>query len=190
VAQWEGKGPREVAVAPDPAVWYHTGKPPVAVPWGLIRAPPKRFQPHALLATNLEPLPAQILSWFVRRWTMAGTLEEARAHLGRETQRPWRARALARPTPALLSRYSIVPLTAHLLSEQGLTSVRSTAWYRQTRPTFAEARALVRRQLWEHSSFSTSQQETEMRQIPRALFECFTEALCYAASLDKVELRN
>ena len=88
---------------------------------------------------------------------------------------------MARTTPARLSRYAIVALTAHLLIEKGLTSVRRTAWYRKTRPTFADAIALVRRQLWEHSSFSTSQQETEMRQMPRALLERFTEALCYAA---------
>ena len=88
---------------------------------------------------------------------------------------------MARTTPALLSLDAIVTLTAHLLIEKGLTSVRSTAWYRKTRPTFAEAIALVRRQWWEHRSFSTSQQDTEMIQIPRALLERFTEALCYAA---------
>jgi DDE superfamily endonuclease len=181
VAQWYGKGPREVEVATDTAVWYHTGKPPVAIRWVLIRDPQKRFKPQALLSTNLEHLPEQILSWFVRRWTMEVTFEEARAHLGMETQRQWSDRAIARTTPALLSLYSIVTLTAHLLIEKGLTSVRSTAWYRKTRPTFADAIALVRRQLWEHSYFSTSQQETEMIQIPRALLERFTEALCYAA---------
>ena len=62
-----------------------------------------------------------------------------------------------------------------------MTCVRSTAWYRKTRPTFADAIALVRRQLWEHLDFSMSQQETDMIKIPRALLERFTEALCYAA---------
>ena len=59
--------------------------------------------------------------------------------------------------------------------------MRSTAWYRKTRPTFADAIALVRRQLWEHIHFSTSQQETDMIKIPRALFERFIDAVCYAA---------
>jgi hypothetical protein len=36
--------------------------------------------------------------------------------------------------------------------------VRSTAWYHKTRPTFADALALVRRQLWDHLHFSMSQQ--------------------------------
>ena len=161
-------------------MWSHTGKPPVASRWGLMRAPKQACKPQAWLATNLEHTPEQILPWFVRRWTLAVTLEEARAQLGMETQRPWNARAIARTTPALLGRYSIVTLTAHLLIEQGTTSVRSTAWYCTTRPTFADALALVRRQLWEHLPFSMSHQETALIQIPRELFARFIDAVCYA----------
>jgi DDE superfamily endonuclease len=181
VDDWYGEGPREVDVATDTAVWYHTGKPPVAIRWVLIRDPQKCFKPQALLATNLEQTCEQILAWFVRRWTMEVTWEEARAHLGMETQRQWNDQAIARTTPALLSRYSIITLTAHLLIEKGATCVRSTAWYGKTRPTFSDAIAWVRRQLWEHIHFSMSQQETDMIKIPRALLERFTEALCYAA---------
>jgi hypothetical protein len=181
VEQWYGEGPREVEIATDTAVWYHTGKPPVAIRWVLIRDPQEDFKPQALLSTNLEHTPAQMLTWFVRRWTMEVTFEEARAHLGMETQRQWNDRAIARTTPALLSLYTIITLTAQLLIEKGVTCVRSTAWYRKTRPTFADAIALVRRQLWEHIHFSTSQQETDMIKIPRALFERFMDAVCYAA---------
>ena len=78
--------------------------------------------------------------------------------------------------PRLVSLYSIITLTAHLLIEKGETWVRSTAWYGKTRPTFADAIAWVRRHLWEHLHFSMSQQETDMIQIPRALLERFTEA--------------
>ena len=176
-----GEGPREVDVATDTAVWYHTGKPPVALRWVLMRDPQKCFTPQALLTTTLEQTCEQILAGFVRRWTMEGTWEEARAHLGMATQRQWHARAMARTTPALVSLYSIMTLTAHLLIEKGAVCVRSTAWYGKTRPTCADAIAWVRRQLWEHIHFSMSQQETDMIQIPRTLLERFTEALCYAA---------
>jgi len=181
IDDWYGKGPREVAVATDTAVWYHTGKPPVTIRWVLIRDPQEHFKPQALLSTQLEHTPAQMLTWFVRRWTMEVTWEEARAHLGMETQRQWNERAIARATPALVSLYSIITLTAHLLLEKGATCVRSTAWYSKTRPTFSDAMALVRQQWWEHIHFSMSQQETDMIKIPRALLERFTEALCYAA---------
>ena len=181
VEQWYGEGPREVEVATDTAVWYHTGKPPVAMRWVLIRDPQKVFRPQALLSTQLEHTPEQMLPWFVRRWTMEVTFEEARAHLGMETQRQWNARAIARTTPALLSLYSIITLTAQQLIDKSATCMRSTAWYRKTRPTFADAMALVRRQLWDHLHFSMSQQETDLIQIPRELFERFIDAMCYAA---------
>ena len=181
IDDWYGQGPREVEVATDTAVWYHAGKPPVAIRWVLIRDPHKRFKPQAVLSTNLEHTAEQMLTWFVRRWTMEVTFEEARAHLGMETQRQWNDRAIARATPALLSLFSIITLTAHLLIEQGMTCVRSTAWYSKPHPTFSDAIALVRRQLWDHIHFSTSQQETDMIKIPRALLDRFTEALCYAA---------
>ena len=181
VEQWYGEGPREVQVTTDTAVWYHAGKPPVAIRWVLIRDPQKEFDPQALLSTNLAHTPEQMLPWFVRRWTMEVTFEEARAHLGLETQRQWNERAIARTTPALLSLFSVIALTAHLLIHKGAAGVRSTAWYTKTRPTFSDAIALVRRHVWDHLHFSMSQQETDMIKIPRALFERFTEALCYAA---------
>ena len=99
VAQWYGEGPREVEVATDTAVGYPTGTPPVALRWVLIRDPHARCTPQAVLSTNLEHMPAQILTWFVRRWTMEVPFEEARAHLGMETQRQWHDRAIAHPRP-------------------------------------------------------------------------------------------
>jgi hypothetical protein len=181
VRQWYGQGPRVVEVTTDTAVWSHTGKPPVAMRWVLIRAPKKGFKPQALLSTHLDHTPEQRLLWFVRRWTMEVTFAEAQTHLGMETQRQWHERAIARTTPALLSLDAIITLTAQQLIEKGATCLHSTAWSSKTRPTFLEAMALVRQQLWEHIHFSMSPQETEMMQIPRALLERFTEALCYAA---------
>jgi hypothetical protein len=125
---WSGDGPREVAVATDPAVWSHAGMPPVASRWGLLRDPQEAFKPQAWLSTNVAQTPEQILTWFVRRWPMEVTFEEARAHLGMETQRPWNDRASARTTPAVLSRASIITLTAHLLIQQGVTHVKRPAW--------------------------------------------------------------
>ena len=116
-------------VATDTAVWYHAGKPPVPIRWVLIRDPHQSFESQALLSTNLDQTPEPILTWFIRRWTMEVTLEEAWAHLGLETQRQWHARAMARTTPALLSLYSIITLTAHQLLQKEFPTVRLTAWY-------------------------------------------------------------
>ena len=153
----------------------------MAIRWGLRRAPKKDFKPQALLSTNRVHTPEQMLSWFVRRWTMEGTFEEARTHLGMETQRQWHARAIARTTLALLSLYSIMTLTAQRLIEQGATCRRSTAWYRHPPPTFSDAMAWVRQHVWDPLHFSMSSQETDMIKMPRELFERFIDAVCYTA---------
>jgi hypothetical protein len=122
-----------------------------------MRDPSQCIEPQAVLSTNLDQTPEPILTWLIRRWSIEGTLEEARAHLGLETQRQWHARASARTTPALWRLYSIVTLTAHQLLQLEATSVRVTAWYPKLRPTCADAMALVRRHLWDHRHFATSQ---------------------------------
>ena len=115
-------------VGTDPAVWSHAGKPPLRLRWGLMRDPNQCFEPQAWLSTNLDQPPQQLLTWLIRRWTRAVTLEEARAHLGLEPQRQWPARAMARTTPALLRLSSIITLTAHQLLRQASPVVRVAAW--------------------------------------------------------------
>ena len=82
VSNWYGSGERTVEVASATAVWYHTGLPPVPMRWVLVRDPQEEFAPQALLCTDLAAEPAQILSWFVLRWQMEATFQEARRHLG------------------------------------------------------------------------------------------------------------
>ncbi len=176
-----GGGAREVEVCTETAVWYHTGLPPVALRWVLIRDPQGEFEPQALVSTQLEHTPAQMLEWFVRRWTMEVTFEEARAHLGLETQRQWSDLAIGRTTPALFGLYSLVTLMAHALLQSEARVVRIAAWYVKSRPTFADAIALVRRELWSSCHFAMSDPHAEMVKIPRSVFERLTDTVCYAA---------
>jgi hypothetical protein len=87
MATWYGEGECRIQIASNTAVWYHSGKPVVPIRWVLICDPERRFEPQALLATNLRLTPVQVPTSFVRRWQMEATFEEARAHLGVETQR-------------------------------------------------------------------------------------------------------
>jgi hypothetical protein len=57
----------------------------------------------------------QIVEWFVQRWHVEATFEEARSHLGIETQRQWSHLAILRTTPVLLGLFSLVALFAHHL---------------------------------------------------------------------------
>jgi hypothetical protein len=157
--------------------------------WVRIRDPHTCCEPPAWLSTNLDHPPEQLLTWLIRRWTLAVTREDARAHLGMETPRQWHARALARTPPALLRLYALITLIAHQLLRKESPIVRVTAWSSNIRPTCAEASAWGRRHLWDHMHCSTSPQETAMLKIPRVLFDRFIDVVCYAASVDKVELR-
>jgi hypothetical protein len=112
---------------------------------------------------------------------MEATFQEARRHLGVETQRQWSELAVRRTTPALLGLFSVVTLLAHRRMTQSTEVPRRTAWYRKPHPTFSDALALVRRELWAEETFCGLVQEAEMVKVPRAFVEHLTETLCYAA---------
>jgi hypothetical protein len=181
VPRWYGATARVIEVASGTAVWYHTGLPPVPIRWVLIRDPQGAFAPQALLCTQSEVPAPQIVSWFVLRWQLEVTYHEVRAHLGVETQRQWSDLAIGRTTPALLGLFSFVTLLAHDLSPSVPLPVQRAAWYPKTTPTFADALALVRRQLWAQTRFCISPPDPDVQQVPRALVDRLAELLCYAA---------
>jgi hypothetical protein len=181
VEHWYGGQKREVEVYTETAVWYCCRNMPVPIRWVLIRDPLGEFDPQALLSTNLNHTPLQILSWFVRRWRMEVTFEEARARLGIETQRQWSDLAIARTTPALFGLFSLVTLMADRLIKEEVKLVRAAAWYAKEQPTFSDAIAIVRRCLWGSCHFSTSSRNRDVLKVPRSLLERLTDAVCYAA---------
>lgn len=162
-------------------MWDHTGLPPVPLRWVLVRDPQGQFEPQALLCTDLVADPAQILAWFVLRWRLEVTFAEARRHLGVESQRQWSDLAILRTTPAWLGLSSPVALYAHPHMGPRRDLVRQAAWYHKPRPTFADALALVRRDLRGHAAFCMSDREPDLVKVPRALVERFADALCSAA---------
>ena len=82
----------------------------------------------------------------------------------------------------LLGLFSRITLAAHLLGENRLSTPRSAAWYVKSEPTFVDAIALVRRQLWIASeTFCTSSQKPDKRKVPTPMLNRFIESLTYAA---------
>src|SRR5215211_2459992 len=146
LAHWYGEDERDVEVVSETALWYSTGLPAVPLRWVLIRDPKEEFETQALLCTDLDAKPEQIISWFVRRWQMESTFQEVRQRLGFETQRHWSGLAIRRTAPALLGLFSLVTLFAHqYIAYKSANPVRGAAWYDKQRPTFSDALALVRR---------------------------------------------
>jgi hypothetical protein len=181
IANWYGSSERGVEIASETAVWYSTGLPAVPIRWVLIRDPEGGFEPQALLCTDLKADPREVLSWFVMRWQLEVTFQEARRHLGFETQRQWSDLAIRRTTPALLGLFSLIALLVDRQMRRAVGVVRQAAWYHKRDPTFADALALVRKELWAHATFCGSPSATDTVKVPRAFVERLTEAVCYAA---------
>jgi hypothetical protein len=180
IAHWYGRQAREVEMVSETAVWYHTGLPPVPIRWVLIRDPHGQFPTQALLCTELNASPDQILAWFVQRWQLEVTFHAMRAHLGMETQRQWTPLAIARTTPALFGLFSLVTLLAPPAFSHTPLPLPQTAWYAMALPTFADALALVRRRLWASLLFPTSAPTLDPEKIPGTLVDHLCTLLCYA----------
>ena len=121
--------------------------------WCATRAARRSRRPSFAPTSTAEP--ADILRWFVRRWRTETTFEEARRHLGMETQRQWSDLAILRTTPALLGLFSLVTLWASRLAAERGPLVECVRWYPKPLPTFSDALALVRRELWTAQLFAT-----------------------------------
>lgn len=146
------------------------------------RDPQEEFDAQALVCTDLSADPERIVSWFVGRWQTEAAFQEARKHLGFETQRQWSERAIRRSAPALLGLFSPVALFfAHRQRARACSEVRRTAWYDERLPTFADALAAVRKEPWSNATFCGSLRESETVKAPRAFVEGLTDAVCYAA---------
>jgi hypothetical protein len=165
IPNWYGEGRRVVEISSSNAVWYHSGMPPLPIRWVLIRDPLGKFKSQALLCTDLNEEPEQILKWFVMRWQLEVTFHEVRDHLGVETQRQWSDWAILRTTPALLGLFSLVTLLANTHARNGKIPVRQAAWYCKPLPTFSDALALVRQEVWQHRDFQLSQKQYDVQKM-------------------------
>ena len=76
----------------------------------------------------------------------------------------------------------MVRLLAHQHMTKSTQTVRRTGWFRKSYPTFSDALALVRRELWaQEQTFCGSLREADTLKVPRQFVERLTDALCYAA---------
>jgi hypothetical protein len=181
VSGWYGMPERHVDICSQTAVWFHSGLPPVPLRWVLLRDPAGQFDPQALLCTDPDREPLQIISWFVQRWPVEVTFREVRDHLGVETQRQWSDRAITRTTPCLLGLFSLTALLGTRLSTHTKRAVAAAAWYHKAQPTFADTLAAIRKEIWAAQGFAMSRARLDNRKLPHRLREGIAYALCHAA---------
>lgn len=177
---WYGGKKYRIEMTTGTCLWYTPGHDPLPIRWVLVRDPLGKLEPTAFLSTNQAAEPLKILRWFIIRWGVEVTFQEARAHLGLETQRQWSDLAIQRTTPALLGLFSLVTLLAHHLTQGTSLPVRATAWYVKTKPTFSDAIALVRYHLWTNMKFVKSPAESRFPVISDSIFDGLMETICYA----------
>jgi DDE superfamily endonuclease len=178
---WYGGQRKPLWIFSHTALWYTPGLPPVDIRYVLVADPEGKLRMEAFFCTNLQATPVEILQWVVMRWSVEVTFEEARAHLGVETQRQWSDRAIARTTPILLGVFSLVTVLALQWRQDGQIPVPVTAWYHKAEPTFADCLALVRQHLWRARYVVNSGAEPEFVQFPRAALELLLTGLPLAA---------
>lgn len=181
IPQWYGQSSKVMQIATGTALWYKSNDPLVPLRWVLVKDAEGKIAPVALLCTDLELNAQSIINYFIRRWTVEVTLEESRRHLGVESQRQWSDLAIVRTTPVLMGIYSIVTLWAHKLQQhQGIES-KSSAWYNKQHPTFSDALALVRQQIWQAQKFSTSPLKAEVNNLNEPLIRHLCAMMARAA---------
>jgi hypothetical protein len=177
VEGWYGQSTRRLDIVSGTALWHHPGM-QVPIRWVLVRDPEGEKEPQAVLCTDLDADPVDILRWFVRRWRGETTFEEARRHLGLETQRQWSDLAILRTTPALLGLFSLVTLwAARLEAEHGIVP-EWVRWYPKRTPTFSDALALVRRELWTSPTFAASPDHRDILKVPADVLDRLMRVAC------------
>ena len=170
---WYGSKETTVEFISKTGLWYRAGTPPTALRWVLVRDPEGERETQAFFCTDLNMDPSEIIAIFAMRWEMEVTFQEARAHLGIETQRQWSEKAITRTTPILLGIYSLVCLWAHQALETNPMSY-AAAWYKKTHYTFSDAIAVIRYEIFlSHSPPDRECDKNQSRLIKRLLY-----ALC------------
>jgi len=176
---WYGGVEKTIEYVTGTSLWHTPGLDPVPIRWVLVRCPEGSFKPAAYFCSDPTVTAEQILTWFIARWNIEVTFEEARAHLGFETQRQWSDRAIERTTPCLLGLFSLVVLMAKVLHPETLP-VRQTAWYPKTEATFSDALAAVRRDLWSGGNYNMSSSDDDLLLIPRQILFSLLNLACYS----------
>jgi hypothetical protein len=152
IVGYDGKKKR-VEYLTNTAMWGADGFCPIAIRWVLVKDPIGEMDPLPLMSTDVNLTAIRIMELYVDRWGLEVTFQEAREHLGVETQKQWSDKAIARTTPILMALYTIVCLIGHRLNEEAPLIAERAAWYDKEKVTFSDLLKAVRVSLWKDNLF-------------------------------------
>jgi hypothetical protein len=180
---WYGGMLKNVLIATGINMWYKSGETPVMIRWVLVKNAETGII-EAFFSTNTNHSAVFIIESFILRWNIEVTFEEARAHLGVETQRQWSTKAIKRTTPILMGLFSIICIMANELRKNGNGMIKaiSTAWYdKSDNITFSDTHTYVKQAITMGLYFNKSAQNDDFIKIPRQDFENLVNTLLMAA---------
>ena len=166
---WYGGVKKQIQYLSGVDLMYKPNHPVAKVRWVLVKDPEGKMQTVPLVSSNPHHTPEFIIEAFVMRFSIEILFEEARAHLGMETQRQWSDKAIARSTPLIFVLFSLICLIALKLRETVDLSVSTSAWYAKNpdEATFSDIIAYVRRFCWADRYLVNSTLETDMIKFNR-----------------------
>jgi|SoiMethySBSTD1v2_1073268.scaffolds.fasta_scaffold439941_1 DDE superfamily endonuclease len=146
---WYGGRKKKIDVLTGACLWYGYGIRPVPIRWVLTRDSNNKGEAAILFSTDVNALPIAVIEAFMLRWQIEVTFEEARRHLGMETQRQWSDNAIDRITPCILASYSIINLMAlaNAKSKGEDIPVQTSSWYKKAHVTFSDVLTYVRKKI-------------------------------------------
>ena len=160
-AHWYGGKTKEIQVLTGTCLWYGYGIRPVPIKWALTR---DTYQEALIFSTDINQPLNELIEVFIERWALEVTFEEARRHLGMETQRQWSDKAVDRITPSILASYSMISLVAleSLQSEDEKIPIQRSAWYKKTHVTFSDVLTHVRMMILKKTYFLNFDKNIEL----------------------------
>jgi hypothetical protein len=158
---WYGGKIKEIQILTGTCLWYGYGIRPVPISWVLTR---DGEQEALIFSTNTNQSLNEMVGVFVDRWAIEVTFEEARRHLGMETQRQWSDKSVDRMTPCILASYSIINLIAveSLRSKDEKIPIQTSSWYKKSHVTFSDVLAYVRMEIFKKNYFPQFDENTEL----------------------------
>ena len=177
---WYGGGQRRVQWVSDTGHWYRSGKGLVPLRWVFVHDLDGTHRDEYFFSTDLNMTPEQIIEAYVARWSIEVTFAQARAHLGVATPRNRCEQSVLRTFPCLLGLFSVVALIFADLHRRGGTRPRPIPGYAKQEPTFVDALAAVRRELW-REILQAPAQAPPCDKPPPPTLDLLLEHLSYAA---------
>jgi len=149
-------------------IWYHVSKKPVRMV--ISRDPAGKAKDVFLVTTDLSLSAAQIVGQYAGRWSIEETFKNTKQLIGGQQPQCFKRQGPERAAAMSFWLYSMVWLW-YLNHRRLWSKLPRLPWYRhKRRPSFADALACLRRQLWRQAINCMSGQHTAFENIPKPGF--------------------